>query len=163
MGNRFPLCRLDGAGMFGLSTYTQQTYKQAYRGGLWMVYLSCTWFDWTGIGDKMCCLNNTEPELYGHFTFFKVLEQFSLSCSKITGSCVVLWVFLTRILNICNIVCLGFVALTFALFKNLNSKVTLGNYIKLKACDKCKLITSLLMDGYKNMAWSLVTEVYSFH
>ncbi len=29
-------------------------------------------------------LDTTEPEHYSHFAFFKVLEQFSLSCSKIT-------------------------------------------------------------------------------
>lgn len=59
------------------------------------------------------------------------------------------------LMNIDKIVVLGFVFLVFAPFlvvlKNLDFqvvsvKVTLGNFIKLKACDKCKLITFLLMD-----------------
>lgn len=64
----------------------KQKYKQAYKGWLWAVYLSCTWFDWTGIWHEMCCLDATEPEHYGHFTFFNMLEEFSVSCSKITRS-----------------------------------------------------------------------------
>lgn len=33
MGNRFPLCGLDGTGMFSLSTYTQQNINRHTKTG----------------------------------------------------------------------------------------------------------------------------------
>lgn len=59
-------------GCFGLCTYTQQKYKQAYKWRLWRVYLSCTWFDWTSFGDKMCCLDclSQRTAVICYFFFF---------------------------------------------------------------------------------------------
>lgn len=61
-------------------------------------------------------------------------------------------------LNICKMICQGFVALTFALLENLH----FNNHGKFKAFDKS--ITPLLIGSYsKNLAWRMVTEAYSSH
>lgn len=127
--------------------HTKNTTR--YKGSLWTVYLSCTWVDWIGIGDKNVLWMPLSQGTMG-IMFFKVLEQFSLCCSNnsfsdfmpgslctsllhvierhISTPFLIFFLYLHLMnfiknkpctqfhMNICNIVCLGFVALTFAVF-----------------------------------------------